>query len=537
MPNETEGTDSMQREQGNKGWQNQGCPGRSQRRRQPRFEGREPRLQGHIYDWTGERTPERYIRTTREISNYVGVVYTKYTADFTAAVDTLELTDPEEPPAPDPANLIAFEQWKYEYKEHMNKVQEYTNFCSGLCNLVMGQCTESLKERLMSHEDFIGASQNGISLLVLIRSLLHTFEEHRKLADGLSDMKIAFYKLRQGKYMKLERYHELFLAQVDVLNEVGVTIPDTALVQHVAEQHGRGEPAEADHEEAKQIALTIQFIKGTNTSHKPYLSHLRNSYLDRLDMYPNTVQEAYNILQRREELHNVPMVEGDGIAFAQRSGRDMSTVTCYSCHQTGHYANSEECPNYRGDRSGRKEPDGPPGGDGVSALMFSFYQAKGKIPKTWILLDSQSTVDILCNPNLLVNIRQSSEGMRIHCNAGSRLTNLIGDLPGYGTIWYDPMAIANILSLRQVRRHYHVMYNSTHCRFIMTKPSGKEFAFQESEGGLHYLDTTCPQHKEAPRTCLYSEHCERQQEEHDKQRLSPSTQGLGATGHGWAPIG
>ena len=97
--------------------------------------------------------------------------------------------------------------------------------------------------------------------------------------------------------MKQERYHELFLAQVNVMNEVGVTIPDTALIQHVAEQHGRGEPIAADHEEAKQIALTIQFIKGTNANHKPYLSHLQNSYLDGLDVYPNTVQEAYNILQ------------------------------------------------------------------------------------------------------------------------------------------------------------------------------------------------------------------------------------------------
>ena len=75
MPNEGDGNDPGQCEQGTRGWQNQGYHGRSQRRQgnrgadlqcgwQPRFEGREPRLQGHIYDWTGERTPEWYIQTT-----------------------------------------------------------------------------------------------------------------------------------------------------------------------------------------------------------------------------------------------------------------------------------------------------------------------------------------------------------------------------------------------------------------------------------------------------------------------------------------
>ena len=69
MPNEGEGNDPGPQEQGARAWQNQGRHGHNQRRqgnrgvdpqrgRQPKFEGREPRLQGHIYDWTGERTPE-----------------------------------------------------------------------------------------------------------------------------------------------------------------------------------------------------------------------------------------------------------------------------------------------------------------------------------------------------------------------------------------------------------------------------------------------------------------------------------------------
>ena len=178
-------------------------------------------------------------------------------------------------------------------------------------------------------------------------------------------------------------------------------------------------------------------------------------------------------------------------------------VTCYSCQQTGHYANLPECPNYNGGSSGRTQTDRLPGGDGMSALMFSFYQANSKIPKTWELLDSQSIVDIFCNPRLLKNIRRIPKGMMVHCNAGSRLANLVHDLPGYGTVWYDPKAIANILSLRRFRDRYHISYDSSHRKFVVTRPSRKEFVFQESEGGLHYLDTTHQQGQQ--RQCLLSQ--------------------------------
>jgi hypothetical protein len=62
----------------------------SDRARRTQFEGREPSLKGFIYDSTGERSPDQYIKTTKEIINYVGRTYTKYTAEFTQAVRDLQ---------------------------------------------------------------------------------------------------------------------------------------------------------------------------------------------------------------------------------------------------------------------------------------------------------------------------------------------------------------------------------------------------------------------------------------------------------------
>ena len=80
--------------------------------------------------------------------------------------------------------------------------------------------------------------------------------------------------------------------------------------------------------------------------------------------------------------------------------------------------------------------------------------------------------------------------MRIQCNARTHVTNLVGDLPGYGPVWFDPRAIANVLSLKLVKEKYHIEYNSNKDEgFVVTKPTGEKFKFIQSASGLHYLDT------------------------------------------------
>ena len=219
---------------------NQGGRGGPPRRGQQQlhFKGREPMLKGFIYDSTGERNPDQFIKTTKEIINYVGRTYTKYTSKFTEAVKDLELIDPVPPANPDPAQVLQFEVWKLDIKEHRIKAQEYSNFQAGLYNVVFGQCTEALQDRLKSHQDYPAASQDGIALLCIIKTLTYTFEERRKLSDALAEVKEQFYTFKQGKKMSLQWYHELFLGQVEVLDKVGITIADESLVTAIANVNG-----------------------------------------------------------------------------------------------------------------------------------------------------------------------------------------------------------------------------------------------------------------------------------------------------------
>jgi hypothetical protein len=96
------------------------------------------------------------------------------------------------------------------------------------------------------------------------------------------------------------------------------------------------------------------------------------------------------------------------------------------------------------------------------------------------------------NPDPLTNIRGTNKSMDIHCNAGVTTTHMVGYLPGYGTVWYHPKGIANILSLACIEEHgYNVSYetnNGEGC-FTVERPDGSQNKFIKSDRGLFYLNT------------------------------------------------
>ena len=68
------------------------------------------------------------------------------------------------------------------------------------------------------------------------------------------------------------------------------------------------------------------------------------------------------------------------------------------------------------------------------------------LPLTWLFLDSQLTVDLIASAKMLVKIRKVwvEDAIRVHCNCGINIVNRVGDVPGYGTAWYEPTGFANV---------------------------------------------------------------------------------------------
>ena len=199
---------------------------------------------------------------------------------------------------------------------------------------------------------------------------------------------------------------------------------------------------------------------------------------------------------------------------APRAGK--AHIKCHRCDKMGHYAS--ECPEKAATATPASGDGGGGGATQTGAMMLNAGTADGefndvrvhfqfvnnagsdgiacqigqdgKLPNTWILLDNQVPVDVSCNGDLLTDVREGAEFMQIHCNAGVATANLIGELAGYGAVWYHPKGIANILSLSRVKEHgYHVTYNSNGGnRFIVNKSDGTSRVFKESGRGLYFLD-------------------------------------------------
>lgn len=186
--------------------------------------------------------------------------------------------------------------------------------------------------------------------------------------------------------------------------------------------------------------------------------------------------------------------------------RDKSHIDCWNCGEVGHYAN--ECDKPRKERKGKQavtqtnidantqhqqtegkvrvsqvnvveededyqdwddlllflddvcmsaggplnRPDKPTTiGKQVGKVTIGnavLAQSRRKVVnKNWLLLDSESTVNLISNQRMVTNVQKASDErfVRVHCNGGTKIVSSIADFGSMGEVWFDLSAIANIL--------------------------------------------------------------------------------------------
>jgi hypothetical protein len=81
----------------------------------------------------------------------------------------------------------------------------------------------------------------------------------------------------------------------------------------------------------------------------------------------------------------------------------------------------------------------------VQVHDYSFTQ--GSSMRDWVLLDSDSTHTIFCNPEYVSDIVDVDETLNLWTNGGVLVSNQMCHVAGLGQRWFNSRAIANVISL------------------------------------------------------------------------------------------
>ena len=316
----------------------------------------------------------------------------------------------------------------------------------------------------------------------------------------------------------------------DIKNDKGALDP-LATLQAYKDYLGKRKKYLAKKErESRNRALAIAFLKRADRArYGNLMNDLSNQFTQGSDRFPLDLAEAFSYLQNyrphqqtrnhnpnrnrdegnvAENEEDAPPTQGSEVGFLQATptnnnnsvpGTDGRThdVRCYRCQQWGHYA--LQCPTQNENENVQMvqveevaltEYQDPVGYELSFAQIKNSKPAHTFICKHWLLLDSQSSISVFNNETLVQNIRNSYLPVKVHTNGGEQESYQFGDTEFFGSVWFNPASLANILSLAQVRKYCRVtMDTRQEPAMIVHLGNGKIMKFKEYTNGLYFYDT------------------------------------------------
>ena len=509
-------------------------------------------MNGHVFQTFQEsRDRRQFLKTMEALGHYINKNM-KFGSDLTVLYKHLRLPTIAKPSADgldlvnNPADKI---EWAETYKIYVSRRRELEDNLRNVYAVAWGQCSEPMKAKLQSFAEF--EDKDGVCdcvwLLTSVRAVTYKFDEQRDVCLSLCEARWLLESKRQQPQDTDAAHFEDFKTLVDTYEHFGGSIgADSGLLCELRNEHkndkdspgpiptlDQSDPSgsyvalcdyyqrlDMFEEKLKQIAkartLATMFLRSLDKHrYGPLLTDLHNQHSRGNYQYPQDLSAAYALILTYESPTRPPPRpsgpdRNSHLTFAQtedgvpgRDGISHPGITCFNCHRRGHYARqcpiASDSPQHQMFQVTGLDFCFPVNNDACLSddaaydheLLFTQHAIGRTIPAHWILLDSQSTVSVFRNRLFLRNIRPSARPLKVHTNGGTQVSHLVGDLTNFGTVWYNPDSLANILSLAQVRQQCRItMDTAVEPALVVHHTDGSCMKFIEYDTGLYYFDAS-----------------------------------------------
>jgi len=456
-------------------------------------------MNGHVFECYEEQGDRRqYAKSLEALEGHVKKTL-KYSEDlatlFSDDMSVPTVSMPEDP-GKDPSKTAEM-IWAEEVKEYVKRTRTLKSNLATIHAVIWGQCSEAMRAKVKSLDDYkTKTNENDCYwLLKQIKAITLQFDEKRNGFISLLDARTSFLTCKQSQGQTADAYLETLKGWADTIEYHGGTVAENHELVPSTDEHGTVRSTEERKNIARDRTLAIALIRGADTTrYGTLIADLSNQYAMGKDDYPTDITSAYSLLVNYKTpmnarsgggatgQHHAGTPEASAMTFAQRgtvAGRNgvvHDGITCFNCQNIGHY--SSDCPEEQG-----------VGANGTTLVQYAYMMAQADetgIDPDWILLDSQSTISVFKNASMLTNVRPSAHVLRALTNGGHQDSNMVGDFPNLGTVWYNAKSIANILSLADVRKVCRVtMDTSSEPAMLVHRLDGSVMRFEEHPSGLY----------------------------------------------------
>jgi hypothetical protein len=196
-------------------------------------------------------------------------------------------------------------------------------------NVLFGQCTQGLKDKLKSDSayDKVTKSGNPLRLKALIEKVVMAQTEHQYYAKTILDQEKLLLGFVQGT-MSNAQYYEKMSNRINVDRSVGITRVHKVAVQAIAnKQYSKkvedltAEELEMAKEAAEEGFIAYIMIMNSSTEHNKLKTSLADDYAKGQDTYPKNKQDALRLLDTftRNAPPRVIESEGGGLCYNQEA--------------------------------------------------------------------------------------------------------------------------------------------------------------------------------------------------------------------------